>query len=239
MGILKGTELSISKLVGRAIMDYKMLRDRDKICVAVSGGKDSLALLQILNKRRSFVPIKYDILALHIDFGYPRSYAKKLERIFKQIGVKYRIKRAGVLKKTKPKDINCFWCSWNRRREIFQAANRYKCTKVALGHHKDDIIQTILMNLFFHGEIAAMSPKQELFGGKIKIIRPFAYVEESMIRRFAKEEGLPHVTCNCPNALTSKRRKVANIIKDLQRSCPEIRTNIFKSIKRVREDYLL
>ncbi|MFH1355043.1 MAG: ATP-binding protein [Candidatus Omnitrophota bacterium] len=239
MGILKGTEFYISKLVGRAIMDYKMLRERDKICVAVSGGKDSLALLRILSARRAFVPIKYEILAVHIDFGYPRSFANKLERIFKEIGVKYLIKKVDVLKKTKPKDINCFWCSWNRRREIFQAANRYRCTKVALGHHKDDIIQTILMNLFFHGEIAAMSPNQELFGGKIKIIRPFAYVEENMIRRFAKETGLPHVTCNCPNALISKRRKVADIIDELKKTCPEIKTNIFKSVARIREDYLL
>ncbi|MFH1413338.1 MAG: ATP-binding protein [Candidatus Omnitrophota bacterium] len=239
MGLLKGTEFYISKLAGRAIMDYKMLSDGDKVCVAVSGGKDSLSLLRILNDRRSFIPIKYGLLAVHIDFGYPRSYVKRLEATFKRMKVKYRIKRVNVLKKTDPKDINCFWCSWNRRREIFQIADYNKCTKVALGHHKDDIVQTILMNIFFHGEIAAMSPKQELFNGKIKIIRPFAYVEEAMIKRFAKEEKFLQLSCNCPHALTSKRRTVENIIKDLKRICPEIKTNIFKSVKRVRSDYLL
>jgi tRNA 2-thiocytidine biosynthesis protein TtcA len=239
MSVLQGPEFYISKRVGRAIMDYKMLSDGDKIAVAVSGGKDSLTLLRVLHDRRQFVPIKYDILAVHIDLGYPRSIAKKLEKYFKKIGVKYHIERVDVLKKTDKKDINCFWCSWNRRKALFETANRLGCTKVALGHHKDDIVETILLNLFFQGEISAMSPKQELFKGKIVIIRPLAYVEEYMIKRFAKEEKLPHETCICPNSITSNRTKIAKIIQDLKTTCPEIKTNIFKSVKRIKEDYLL
>lgn len=220
-------------------MDYNMLSDGDKIAVAVSGGKDSLTLLRVLHDRRRFVPIKYDILAVHIDLGYPRSIAKKLEKYFKKIGVKYHIEKVDVLKKTAKKDINCFWCSWNRRKALFETANRFKCTKVALGHHKDDIVETILLNLFFQGEISAMAPKQELFKGKITIIRPLAYVEEYMTKRFAKEEGLPQATCICPNSITSNRTKIATIIQDLKRICPEIKTNIFKSVKRIKKDYLV
>ena len=239
MSVLQGTEFYISKRVGRAIMDYKMLSDGDKIAVAVSGGKDSLTLLKVLHDRRRFVPIKYDVLAVHIDLGYPRSCAKKLEKYFKKMGVKYYIKKVDTLKKTKKKDINCFWCSWNRRKALFETANRFGCTKVALGHHKDDIVETILLNLFFQGEISAMAPRQELFNGKIILIRPLAYVEEYMIKRFAKEEKLPHETCICPNSITSNRTKIAKIIQDLKRICPEIKTNIFKSVKRVKKDYLL
>ncbi|MCX5702986.1 MAG: tRNA 2-thiocytidine(32) synthetase TtcA, partial [Candidatus Omnitrophica bacterium] len=172
MSFLQGTEFYISKRVGKAIMDYGMLADGDKIAVAVSGGKDSLTLLRVLNDRKKFVPVKYELLAIHIDLGYPRSCAKKLEKYFKKIGVKYIIKKVDIIRKTKPEEISCFWCSWNRRKALFETANRLGFSKVALGHHKDDIIETILLNLFFQGEISAMSPKQELFGGKITLIRP-------------------------------------------------------------------
>ena len=149
--------------------------------------------------------------------------------------VSYHIEKV----KIKPKNISCFWCSWNRRKALFEVADRFGCKKVALGHHKDDIIETILLNLFFHGEISAMSPKQELFKGKIIIIRPLAYVEEDMIRRFARTAGFPHQKCACPNSITSNRTKIAQIIKDLEKVCPELKTNIFKSVKRIKEDYLL
>jgi tRNA 2-thiocytidine biosynthesis protein TtcA len=239
MSVLQGTEFYISKRAGRAIMDYKMLADGDKIGVAVSGGKDSLTLLRVLNDRRIFVPISYEIVAIHVDFGYPRSCAALLIRYFKKMGVAYHIVRSDALRKTPKNKINCFWCSWNRRRELFQAAHRLGCTKIAFGHHKDDIVQTMLLNLFFQGEISTMAPSQELFKGKIKIIRPFAYVEESMIKRFALEEKIPHETCACPRSQSSQRTKVAAIIRELEKSCPEVKTNIFKSLKRVKQEYLL
>jgi tRNA 2-thiocytidine biosynthesis protein TtcA len=239
MAVLQGTEFYISKRVGKAITDYQMLADGDKIAVAVSGGKDSLTLLRVLNDRRKFVPIKYELLAVHIDLGYPCSYAKPLEKYFKKIRVDYHIEKVDIIKKTKRRDISCFWCSWNRRKALFEAADRFRCNKVALGHHKDDIVETILLNLFFNGEISAMSPKQELFKGKIIVIRPLAYVEEDMIRRFAKEAEFPYEKCVCPNSIASNRRKIANIISDLKKVCPDVKTNIFRSIKRIKEQYLL
>ena len=239
MAVLQGLEFYISKRVGRAIMDYNMLSDADKVAVAVSGGKDSLTLLRVLNDRKKFVPIKYELLAIHIDLGYPRSYVKPLVKYFKQLGIKYHIERVNVMKKARPHDINCFWCSWNRRKELFKAAERLGYNKVALGHHKDDIVETILLNLFFQGEISSMCPKQELFKGKIIIIRPLAYVEENMIKRFAKQEKLPLDSCICPNSVISHRAKVAKIIKELKKTCPEIKTNIFRSVKRIKQDYLL
>jgi len=239
MAVIQGTEFYISKRVGKATTDYNMLSEGDKIAVAVSGGKDSLTLLKILVDRQKFVPVKYDILAVHIDLGYPRSFAKILEKYFKKISVKYHIEKVDVLRKTKPKEINCFWCSWNRRKALFEVADRSGYRKVALGHHKDDIVETILLNLFFHGEISAMAPKQELFKGRITLIRPLAYVEEYLIKRFVQSAGFPVCDCVCPNSLTSNRTKVANIIRDLKRSCPEIKTNIFRSVKRIKADYLL
>jgi tRNA 2-thiocytidine biosynthesis protein TtcA len=135
--------------------------------------------------------------------------------------------------------MNCFWCSWNRRKALFKTADRMGFKKVALGHHKDDIVETILLNLFFQGEISAMNPKQELFDGRIVIIRPLAYVEESMIKKFAVQEKLPLDKCICPNSVESHRTKISKIIKALEKTCPEIKTNIFKSVKRIKQDYLL
>src|SRR4030042_347645 len=184
MGVIQGTEFYISKRIGKAIIDYNMLSDGDKIAVAVSGGKDSLTLLRVLNDRRKFVPIKYELLAVHVDMGYPCQHPKILGEYFTNLGIKYHIEKIDILKGKTRKDISCFWCAWNRRKALFEAANKFGCTKVALGHHKDDIIETILLNMFFQGEISAMSPRQELFKGKIVIIRPLAYVDEDMIRKF-------------------------------------------------------
>jgi tRNA 2-thiocytidine biosynthesis protein TtcA len=239
MGQFEGTEFYISKRVGKAIIDYGMLDDGDRIAVAVSGGKDSTTLLRLLMDRQRFVPIKYKLVAVHIDLGYPRSIARQLVRTFKKLKVDYHITTVDTLQKTRRKDINCFWCSWNRRKALFETADRLGCRKVALGHHLDDIVETILMNLCFNGEIAAMAPKQELFKGKIILIRPLAYVEEYMIRAFAREEGFYREGCNCPNAATSSRTKMGSIIAELEKTCPGVKKNIFRGIKRINKDYLL
>jgi len=238
MAKFQGVEYYISKGMGKAIMDYKMITEGDKILVAVSGGKDSLTMLRVLNDRRAFVPIKYDLLAVHIDMD-PRQKPKALVEYLKKSGVDYHIEKIDVFKGEKRKDINCFWCSWNRRKALFQAAERLGCTKVALGHHMDDIAETMLLNLFFQGEISAMNPKQELFKGKITIIRPLAYVEENQIRKFSKQLNFPHQKCACPNSVISNRTKVKKIIRDLEKINPDIKKNIFRSLKRIKKEYLL
>lgn len=238
MSAITGTEFFISKKVGKAIMDYKMLEDGDKLVVAVSGGKDSLALLKILRDRQNFVPIKYDLLAMHIDMGYPESIAKPLEKYFKKIGVKYHIEKVDTLKKTPKKDIDCFWCSWNRRKALFLTADKLGYKKIAFGHHLDDITETFLLNLFFHGEISAMSPNQSLFKGAIQILRPLAYVEEYLIERFAKEEKLKIFSCLCPNSAISNRTRMGKIINQMKKVCPDVKKNIFRSGRRIKKEYL-
>jgi len=229
----------ISKKVGRAIADYDMIAHGDKVAVAVSGGKDSLSLLQILNDRRRFVPIKYDLLAIHIDLGYPCMHPKLLGKYFEDNGYNYLIEKVDILQGKTRKDISCFWCAWNRRKAIFELASKNGCSKIAFGHHKDDIVETILLNLFFRGSYSAMNPKQELFNGKITIIRPLAYVEEKEIVKLAKQLNFPHEKCSCPNSVNSQRTHVEKIIRELEKTCPQIKTNIFRAIKRIKKDYLL
>ena len=239
MSLLKDSEFYISKRMGRAIMDYKMISENDLVAVAVSGGKDSMTLLRLLLDRKAFVPVKYEVIAIHIDQGYPKSISAKLVKQFKKLKVKYYIKKIDALKKTPKKDINCFWCAWNRRKALFEASYKLGCTKVALGHHMDDIIETILLNLFFQGEISAMMPYQKLFKGKITLIRPMAYVEERLIRRFVKEEKIIHDSCVCPHSEVSKRAMMGKIIAGIERVCPDVKKNIFRSVKRVKKEYLL
>ena len=239
MELLQGPGFYISKRVGRAITDYDMLADGDKIVVAVSGGKDSLTLLRILQERKKFVPIKYELLAVHVDMGYPCQHPKLLAEYFKKIRVDYHIEKIDILKGKSRKDISCFWCAWNRRKALFEVAGRFGCAKVALGHHQDDIVETMLLNLFFHGEISTMAPKQELFKGKIVVIRPLCYVEEKLIVRFSKSLNFPHHKCVCPNSLTSNRTRMTEILRGLEKVCPEVKKNVFRSLQRIKKDYLL
>lgn len=239
MRLLNGAEFYVSKITGRGITDYSMISKGDKIAVAVSGGKDSMALLKILKERQKFVPVKYELLAIHVDLGFPKSFAAKVNSFCKKLGVACHIEKRDELSKIKRKDINCFWCSWNRRKALFETANRLGYRKIAMGHHKDDIAQTILMNMFFQGEISAMGPNQEMFKGLLRIIRPFVYVDESLIKRYVRESKIPHINCRCPRATVSSRNKVAAVIGDMGKICPEIKTNIFNSVNRVKKDYLL
>jgi tRNA 2-thiocytidine biosynthesis protein TtcA len=230
---------AISKKVGRAIADYGMIEDGDKILVGVSGGKDSLTLLKILWDRKAFVPIHYDVLALHVDLGFTGSNLEAFRRYLEKHGYPFEMRRRAVARDEAREPLTCFWCSWNRRRVLFEEAEKNGCNKIALGHHKDDIVETILMNLLFEGEISAMAPKQEMFKGKLHIIRPLAYVEEREISRFARLMEFPVCGCLCPHAGRTQRAVVKKIIADVQKTAPGVKSNIFRSLQRIKKDYLL
>lgn len=237
--ILTKTGNYISNRIGKAIADYNLIEDKDRILIAVSGGKDSMTLVRMLNERRKWAPVKYDIIAMHVETDHRCGgcvHKKVLTEFFKENGVKYHFDKIKVL--DEKKKTTCFWCAWNRRKSLFLAADKFKCNKVALGHHKDDIVETLLLNLFYHGEFAAMNPRQELFRGKITIIRPLCYVEEDVIKKFAKESEFPSQICRCPNADMSKRRKMKNLIKDIEETCAHVKTNLMRSVSRVKEGYI-
>lgn len=237
---LRSRAYFLSKKVGKAIADYRMIQEGDKIAVAVSGGKDSLSLLRILNDRRLFVPIKYDLIAFHIDYGFHCAAPESLKKFIEGWGVSCHIEKVDILNQGQTRaDISCFWCAWNRRKALFQLCEKFSCSKLALGHHKDDIVETTLMNLFFHGNISTMSPCRELFGGKIKIIRPLAYAEEKELADLAKHYSFPLPKCKCPNALNSKRTRVKALIREIEKIYPKAKTNIFSSLRRIRSGYLL
>jgi tRNA 2-thiocytidine biosynthesis protein TtcA len=235
---LTATGSYISKRIGKAIADYNLIEDKDKILIAVSGGKDSLSLLRLLNERRKWAPIDYRLIAVHIESDYKggcNASRSVLKKIFEKEGVEYHFEKIKIV--AKGRKVNCFWCSWNRRKAIFELADRYGCTKVALGHHMDDITETLLLNMLYHGEFSAMNPRQELFGGKIVIIRPLCYVEEKQLVKFAKECAFKAQVSTCPNSVISQRRVVKNFINETEKKCPYVKLNIFKSIGRVNKEY--
>lgn len=228
----------VSKKVGKAIWDYGMLRDGDRVLIAVSGGKDSLSLLKILKERRRFVPLKYELIACFVDMGFSWINYDPLIKFFENEAVEYVISKPTTSWRNGEEAFDCFWCSWNRRKALFQVAEDYGCSKIALGHHLDDIVETMLLNLFFNGEISTMNPNQEMFQGKLAIIRPLAYVEEAELDKLSKILELPVVKTQCPNKDTSRRALMKRIIREIRSINPDVKKNIFRSLRRIKREYL-
>ncbi|MFH1190170.1 MAG: ATP-binding protein [Candidatus Omnitrophota bacterium] len=228
----------ISTRIGRAIADYKLIEDGDRILIGVSGGKDSLSLAYLLNERKKWAPVKYELIVMHVETDYDcaRPGREKLKKFFRGMRMKSHFEKINI--RDARKGPSCFWCSWNRRKALFLAADRFKCNKVALGHHRDDIVETLLLNILYQGQISAMNPRQEMFKGKLTIIRPLCHVEEVSTRKFAKEMRFPVIAEACPAAESSKRRKMKNFIKEIERGCHYVKTNIFRSMSRIRSEYL-
>jgi tRNA 2-thiocytidine biosynthesis protein TtcA len=232
----------IRSLMGKAIHRYGLIQDGDRILVGVSGGKDSLSLLHLLHERRKRVQTHYDLIPVHIELGFNPERANILKDFFEAQGLPYHMEVTDIGKRansSENRENPCFLCSWERRKRLFQLAYRLKCNKVALGHHKDDLIETLLLNIFYSGEISTMVPIQTLFKGKITLIRPLALIEEKKIERFAKEMGLPFGPSGCPSSGRTKRKEVKELIEILGKKNYKVKGNIFRSLSNIKLDYLL
>lgn len=239
---LTATEYFISKKMGKAIFDYRMITAKDNVLIGVSGGKDSLTLLRLLSRWRDAAPISFSILPIHVDMGPdpsgPPYETEKIINYLKLEGYEYILEKAPVPANPSPRKSICFWCAWRRREALFNAAGRLGFNKIALAHHLDDIVETTLLNMFFTGEISTMSPDREMFGGKIHIIRPFAYVKEKELKRLAGKSNYPELS-GCPHALHSKRAYIKDLIKKLEHECSYVKINIFRSMGRIKKGYLI
>ena len=229
-------------LLGKAVREYNMIEDGDRVAVAVSGGKDSMALLYMLKERLKWIPIRYDLLAVHLDMGFEGTQPHRIEQACHEMGVSffmektdYGIKAHGPENKENP----CFLCSWLRRKHLFQLSETLNFTKIALGHNKDDIIETLFLNMFFSGELSTMLPKQSLFNNRLTIIRPMAFLEENRIKQFGKRMGLPEIPNPCPSAGHSSRKEVKECLSVWYSRNRKIKGNIFHALSHVRPEYLL
>lgn len=222
------------KQTGRGIDRFKMIQDGDKVLLGISGGKDSLALALSLALRLKWLPVGYKLSALMINW-YEHSIKEKdidsLQYFFENLNIPFEIINAQMFPESFNNSFNCYLCSRNRRRILFEYAEKNNIKKIALGHHLDDIIETSLINLCFRADFSTMQPVQDFFNGKIHIIRPMCLVKESVIEKLDRETDLPVSVLNCPHKDTNIRAKIKPIIKQLSHIDKLTREHIFKAHK--------
>jgi len=238
-------EKKIFSRIDKAIWEYKLVEKDDCILVAVSGGADSMALLQLLRDRVWIYAKNVAIKAVYIDLGFADRADWRcgiMDDYFRRLGVEGKIIRTDIgpyAHSDENRENPCFLCSRIRRKKIFEAAGELGCNKIAMGHHKNDIIETLLLNMIFSREISTMPPKLAFFQGKYHIIRPLMFVEEYMLKRYVNEHQVPTFGTDCPTDGNSKRQYVKELLDKMESDFYGTKENIFASMKRVKTDYLL
>lgn len=227
--------------MGKALHDREMIREGDHLLVAVSGGKDSLALLWLLRERLKRVPITYRMTAVHVDPGFGADSAAQMRTFFSENGFDHRVISGDFGPRAhspENRENPCFMCSRLRRKCLFELAGELGCNRIALGHHKDDLIETFFLNVFYGASISTMLPVQPLFNGKLTVIRPLYMIDEKTIHRYSKDMGWPNIDLGCPTAGSSRRAAIKEMLKGFYHSNKKIKGNIFHALRNVKPEYL-
>jgi tRNA 2-thiocytidine biosynthesis protein TtcA len=237
-------EKSLLGHMGRAIADFGLIEDGDRILVGVSGGKDSHTLLHLLSLLRGRAPVRFELLAVTLDQGHPGFPAHVLEAYFQKGGYDYRILREDtysvVLEKTPPGKTQCAVCSRLRRGILYNAAVSLGCNKIALGHHRDDLVETLLLNLFFAGSLKAMPPLLHSDDGRNSVIRPLAYAPEAEISAYASLRGFPIIPCDlCGSQENLQRKRMKRMLDELEKEHPHVRASVLSAMGNVRPTHLM
>lgn len=245
MGYRTELESRIAKKTTRAIVDYHMIEDGDRVMVGLSGGKDSWALLQILDVLRQRAPVKFSVVAVNVDSGYKEYKHDLIARTCDARGWEYRIEHTGIGQTID--DLlddgatPCSLCARLRRGVLYRIANETGATKIALGHHADDFIETLLLNLFFAGALKAMPAKLVSDDAAHVVIRPLVYVGEDEARAYCKESDLPIIGCCCPACgdLGLQRQRTKRLLMELEREHPGVKSSMLKALANVAPRHLL
>jgi tRNA 2-thiocytidine biosynthesis protein TtcA len=238
-------EHHIRRLAGQAIGAFGLIEEGDRILVALSGGKDSWTLLTVLENLRRRAPVNFSLTAVTVHPGFPGFRTEGIESYLREHGYDHRIVNAPVhdllLEKLTPDDIPCPLCARIKRGVLYTQARSLGCTKIALGHHRDDFIETLLLNQFFNGRIKAMAPLLRADDGRNVVIRPLVYVPEDDIIAYASEAGFPITCCACPACgdPDHKRVKIKKLLADLEKGHPGIKASILASLEHVDLRHLL
>jgi|SRR5262245_9866338 len=238
-------ESRIAKKVTRAITDHGLIEDGDRVMIGLSGGKDSWALIQILDVLKRRAPIDFSLVAVNIDSGYEGYEHHKLTETCAARGWELHVEHTtigetieDILEET---ETPCSLCARLRRGALYRLADTVGATKIALGHHADDFIETLLLNIFFQGSIKAMPARLVSDNGRHVVIRPLAYVLESEARMYAKASNLPVIGCCCPACgdLSLQRQRMKRLVAQLEVEHPEIKSSILKALGNVQTRHLL
>jgi len=237
-------EKRLRRLAGQAIADFGMIAASDRVMVCLSGGKDSYGLLDILLKLRDAAPLDFEIVAVHLDQRHPGYPERVLPEYLSRLGVPYRIERQdtySVVKRVVPEGKTmCALCSRLRRGVLYRIASELGATKIALGHHRDDILETFFLNLFFGGTLKAMPPKLASDDGRHVVIRPLAYVPEEDLAAYAGSRGFPIIPCNlCGSQENLQRAQAKAMLREWERRFPGRLESIFGALTNVVPSHLL
>jgi tRNA 2-thiocytidine biosynthesis protein TtcA len=236
-------EKRLCRLAGQAIVDYDMIEAGDKVMVCLSGGKDSYSLLDILLKMRMRAPISFDIVAVNLDQKQPGFPEHVLPQYLTSIGVPFHIEEQDTYSIVKDKipegKTMCSLCSRLRRGALYRVATELGATKIALGHHRDDILQTLFLNMFFGGKLKGMPPKLGSDDGKHIVIRPLAYVPEKDLERWAAHRAFPIIPCTlCGNQENLQRKQVGEMLREWDRKYPGRLDNMLNALRNVVPSHL-
>lgn len=234
----------LCRLVGQAIGDFNMIEDGDKVMVCLSGGKDSYALLDILQTLRERAPIHFDIVAVNLDQKQPGFPADVLPGYLRSIDVPFHIETQdtySIVKRLIPEGkTTCSLCSRLRRGILYRVAGELGATKIALGHHRDDIIETFFLNMFFGSKLKGMPPKLQSDDGKHIVIRPMAYVREADTERYAELRQFPIIPCDlCGSQENLQRKQIKLMLREWEKRHPGRVENIFSSLATVVPSHLM
>jgi tRNA 2-thiocytidine biosynthesis protein TtcA len=230
--------------VGQAIGDFGMIEDGDKVMVCVSGGKDSYAMLDILMKLRERAPINFEIVAVNLDQKQPNFPAETLPSYLKNLGIQFHIEEQdtySIVKRVIPEGkTTCGLCSRLRRGILYRVADELGATKIALGHHRDDILETLMLNMFYAGKLKAMPPKLRSDDGKHIVIRPLAYVPEKLLERYAQDMNFPIILCDlCGSQPNLQRQVMKEMLRDWEKKHPGRVENLFRSMHHIVPSHLM
>jgi tRNA 2-thiocytidine biosynthesis protein TtcA len=232
--------LQVQKTVGRAVNRYGLIGAGDRIAVGLSGGKDSIVLLETLAARRRWIPIYYDLHAVHINV---KNITRDLDREYyenfcRENDVSFHLRSIEVDLTRDPRKTVCFVCAWHRRKELFNLTKELGCNRLALGHHMDDALETLFLNMTFNGSMSSMPPRLSMFGGEFDIIRPLMLLQEKEIVRYARIRRYPIEKSQCPYGDTTRRSDMKRLIGELTKMNGKAKKNIFAAMSNIHGEYL-